>query len=277
MDETFNEEKHFVWSSHAKQKFKEYSGKQIGKGSLFPNLWLAWHRQLAIDTVWRVPMQSPQAHKWHVKTCEVAVNNVKELFWVFFPTTFRPYKRMIIVQQATSVKGVACEISERLESQNQCCTSNGQKEWIFNMWNSVVWPLRSIGQKWCHTMEAPPTSLHSSRKFWWKAILWAMSQGHSHQFWSGQVCIAGKNMLQLGKCGSMHLKKIFRGYEIASVVSHCYPVFRILIGIMQEYCRILHVLPDTSMCIVTSVEFVLASWVVSKRLLFCHWWYIIKY
>ena len=33
----------------------------------------------------------------------------------------RSSKRMIIVSQASPAKGVACKISERLESQNQCC------------------------------------------------------------------------------------------------------------------------------------------------------------
>ena len=31
--------------------------------------------------------QGPQAHKWHVETCEMATNSVKELFQVFLSAT----------------------------------------------------------------------------------------------------------------------------------------------------------------------------------------------
>ena len=53
----------------------------------------------------------------------MTANSAKELFQVFLPTTFRSSKRTIVVLQASSVKDVACKISERSESRNQCYTT----------------------------------------------------------------------------------------------------------------------------------------------------------
>ena len=53
----------------------------------------------------------------------MAANCAKELLWVFLLTTFCFSKLTIIVSQASSEKGVACEIREKSESQKQCCTT----------------------------------------------------------------------------------------------------------------------------------------------------------
>ena len=45
------------------------------------------------------------------------------------------------------------------------------------------------------------------------------------------------------------------GASVACVVSHRYPISMVF-GIMQEYCKRLLVLPDTSMYTLPSVEFV---------------------
>ena len=68
----------------------------------------------------RMPTQDPQACRWHIEPCEMAVN-VREFFRVFLPKTFSilPIERLVL--QASSAKGVACEVNELLESQNQCC------------------------------------------------------------------------------------------------------------------------------------------------------------
>ena len=61
------------------------------------------------------------ARWWHVGTCEMAANSAKVLFRVFQQLILLPSERL--VSQASSAKGVACEISERSESRNQCCTT----------------------------------------------------------------------------------------------------------------------------------------------------------
>ena len=38
-------------------------------------------------------------------------------------------------------------------------------------------------------------------QFWWHLVIYT-HQGHSHQVWSGQVCSAWVNMLQLGSLGA---------------------------------------------------------------------------
>ena len=106
-------------------------------------------------------------------------------------------------------------------------------------------------------MEAPPTSLPSSRKCWWKAILWGMSQGRSHHFWSGQVCIAGKSMVQLGRCGNMHPKKIFRRYDIASDIIFGPMLLR---GQTTEF----HTLNIYSFCPLHRTSQVLAFWMFAN-------------
>ena len=53
----------------------------------------------------------------------MSANSVKELFWVFLPKILCSSKWTVVVSPASSVKGVACEISEPSESQNQCCTT----------------------------------------------------------------------------------------------------------------------------------------------------------
>ena len=45
---------------------------------------------------------------------------VDSAFRVFFPTTFCSFKQTNVLSQASPAKGVACEISKQLGSQNQC-------------------------------------------------------------------------------------------------------------------------------------------------------------
>ena len=61
--------------------------------------------------------------------------------------------------------------------------------------------------------------------------------------------------------------------SVACIVSHRYPI-SIVFGFMQEYCRRLQVLPDTSMCSTFSWINIVAS---SRRLLLCLQWYILNY
>ena len=87
----------------------------------FLHPWLTWRRQLA-PLLGRCPRKATN-HTYHLETCEMAANSVKELFQVFLSKILHSSKRTIVVLQASSVKGVACEISEPSESQNQCCTT----------------------------------------------------------------------------------------------------------------------------------------------------------
>ena len=74
-----------------------------------------------VSTIARwTPTQGPKAHRWHVETCKMTANSAKNSFgFSFQQLSILPSEQL--VSQASSGKGVVCEISEQLESQKQYC------------------------------------------------------------------------------------------------------------------------------------------------------------
>ena len=117
----------------------------VSTGPLFPSLMACLVSPISAIAQW-MPMARTQRDLLSTRWLQTVWKN---LFRVFQQLSILPSKRLVL--QASPVIGVACEVSKRSESQNQCYMAQQAERGRYSCTsNSVVWPLRSIilGQKW---------------------------------------------------------------------------------------------------------------------------------